>query len=82
MTAIPKFTVSTHQMVPKHEVLTAEEKKEVLEMFKVDMTQLPRMLDSDPAAKEIGAKKGDVLRILRKSETGGESVYYRAVVAG
>jgi len=77
-----KFMVSTHHLVPKHEVLTQEEKKEVLEMFGVEKEQLPKILDSDPACKEIGAKKGDVLRILRKSETAGESVYYRVVVAG
>jgi len=77
-----KFTVSIHQLVPKHEVLTQEEKKEVLEMFGVEKEQLPKILDSDPACKEIGAKKGDVIRILRKSETAGESVYYRVVVAG
>ena len=76
-----KFTVMSHQMVPKHEVLTQDEKKEVLEMFGVDKEQLPKILDSDPVCKEIGAKKGDVLRILRKSDTSGESVYYRVVIA-
>jgi DNA-directed RNA polymerase subunit H len=78
----PKFAVMTHQLVPKHERLTPDETKEVLEMFKADKGQLPKMLESDPACKESGAKKGDVVRILRKSETAGESVYYRVVVAG
>ncbi len=77
-----KFTASAHQLVPKHEVLTKEETKEVLETFGASKEQLPKILDSDPVCKEIGAKKGDVLRILRKSETGGESVYYRLVIAG
>ncbi len=76
-----KFTASMHQLVPKHEVLTKEETKEVLEMFGAQKEQLPKILGSDPICKEIGAKKGDVLRILRKSETGGESVYYRVVIA-
>ena len=76
-----KFTVSTHQLVPKHEVLTKDETKEVLEMFGVEKEQLPKILDSDPVCNEIGAKRNDILRILRKSETAGESVYYRVVVA-
>jgi DNA-directed RNA polymerase subunit H len=80
-TAAQKFSPTTHQMVPKHEILTAEERKEVLEMFGVEKEQLPKMLDSDAVCKEIGAKKGDILRILRKSETGGESVYYRVVIS-
>ncbi len=77
-----KFTVSMHQLVPKHEVLTKEETKEVLEMFGIEKEKLPKILDSDPLCKEIGAKKNDVLRILRKSETGGESVYYRVAIGG
>ena len=76
-----KFTVSTHQLVPKQEVLTKEETKEVLEMFGAEKEQFPKILDSDPVCKEIGAKRNDVLRILRKSETSGESVYYRVVIA-
>jgi DNA-directed RNA polymerase subunit H len=78
----PKFAVTTHQLVPKHEVLTQDEKKEVMEMFNIDKEKLPKILDSDPVCKDIGAKKGDVLRIRRKSETAGENVYYRVVVAG
>ena len=77
-----KFTVSTHQLVPKHEVLTKEETKEVLEIFATEKDKLPKILDSDPVCKEIGAKRGDVVRILRKSDTSGESVYYRVVVSG
>lgn len=76
-----KFTVSMHQMVPKHEILTQQEKKEVLEKFGVEKEQLPKILETDAVCKEIGAKKGDVLRILRKSETAGESVYYRVVIS-
>ncbi len=69
-------------MVPRHEILTSQEKKEVLERFNVDKEQLPKVLDSDPVVKETGAKIGDVMRIIRKSQTAGESVYYRVVVSG
>ncbi len=76
-----KFAVSMHQLVPKHEILTQQEKKEVLEMFGVEKEQLPKILETDAVCKETGAKKNDVLRIIRKSETGGESVYYRVVIS-
>lgn len=82
MVTTSKSMVSAHVLVPRHEVLTQDEKKEVLEMFNITPDKLPKMLDSDPACKEAGAKKGDIVRILRKSETGGGSVYYRLVVAG
>ena len=69
-----------HQMVPKHEILSAKEKKEVLEEFGVSLKQLPRIKSDDPVAKAIGAKAGDILRISRKSPTAGNTVYYRAVI--
>ena len=37
------------------------------------------ILGSDPVIKKIEAKPGDVLRITRKSQTAGETVYYRLV---
>jgi DNA-directed RNA polymerase subunit H len=41
---------------------------------------LPRILETDPAIKEMSPKPGDVVKIVRKSETAGESVYYRVVI--
>lgn len=76
------FKVLDHEMVPRHEILTSQEKKEVLERFNIDKEKLPKVLDSGPAVKEVGAKAGDVIRIIRKSQTAGESVYYRVVVSG
>ena len=68
-----------HELVPRHEVLSKEEKRELLEKLGIDERRLPMILDSDPAAKKIEAKPGDVLRITRKSQTAGETVYYRLV---
>ncbi len=69
-----------HQLVPKHEVLSAAEKKDVIERMGSSEKQMPKVLDSDPVIKRIGAKPGDMVRITRKSQTAGESVYYRVVV--
>jgi len=74
--------VLNHELVPKHEVLTSQEKKEVLEKFNVTKEQLPKILESDPAVKAVNAKVGDIIRIIRKSQTAGESIYYRVVVRG
>ena len=69
-----------HELVPKHEILSEEEKGDVLEKFQVNENQLPTILLADPVVEMIGAKGGDVLRITRKSQTAGVSIYYRTVV--
>lgn len=79
---VPPFKVSTHFLIPKHELLTKEESQQVLERFHSSPSQLPRILVTDPIAKEIGAKPGDFVRISRRSETAGSSTYYRYVVEG
>jgi len=69
-----------HDMVPKHEVLSAQEQKEVLARYTVTKDKLPKIFSSDPIAKAIKAKSGDIIKITRKSPTAGETVYFRAVI--
>ncbi|MGQ9624256.1 MAG: DNA-directed RNA polymerase subunit H [Candidatus Bathycorpusculaceae bacterium] len=76
----PVFDIFEHALVPKHEILTEEERKQVLVHYKVQPYQLPQIKASDPAVKAIGAKPGDILRIIRKSPTAGEHIAYRYVV--
>ena len=76
------FEVQDHELVPKHEALSAGEGKEVLEKFGIKKGQMPRMRVSDPAINKLDAKPGDIIRITRKSPTAGESVYYRVVIKG
>jgi len=79
---VPPFKVSTHFLIPKHELLTKEESNQVLGKYNSSPGQLPYMLSTDPLAKEVGAKPGDFVRITRRSETAGSSAYYRYVVEG
>jgi DNA-directed RNA polymerase subunit H len=40
---------------------------------------MPVILAKDPAISHLNAKPGDLIRIRRKSPTGGESIFYRVV---
>ncbi|MBL7206230.1 MAG: DNA-directed RNA polymerase subunit H [Candidatus Aenigmarchaeota archaeon] len=71
-----------HQLVPKHEILSSKEKREVLKKFNIEKEKLPRISVSDSVVKVIGAKPGDLIRITRKSPTSGKAIYYRFVVEG
>ena len=51
-----------------------------MEKYKVKPYQIPQIKSTDPAVKAIGAKPGDILRIIRKSKTAGRHISYRYVV--
>ena len=74
------FKVTDHFLVPKHELMTPDESREILQEYNATAHQFPFISSTDPAAKSIGAKAGDFIRITRKSETAGETTYYRFVV--
>ncbi|OMO85768.1 hypothetical protein COLO4_21454 [Corchorus olitorius] len=50
--------ITKHYLMPKHEVLTAEEKQKLLNKYDIEAKQLPRMLKSDPVARYYGVEKG------------------------
>jgi DNA-directed RNA polymerase subunit H len=75
-----KFNVLEHELVPKHELLSEEEKQEVLKRLGLKPEELPLLLVTDPVARAIGAKPGDIVRIIRDSPTAGRAIAYRLVV--
>jgi DNA-directed RNA polymerase subunit H len=75
------FNPLNHELSPRYEVLSEEERINLLKKYKIKPSNLPKILDSDPAVKALGAKPGDIIKITRKSELAGESVYYRLVIS-
>lgn len=72
--------VTEHILVPKHELLSEDEKVELLKRYKLKAQQLPRMKVTDPVAKYYGLFRGQVVKITRtESPTAGRYVSYRLV---
>jgi len=78
-----KFNLFEHELVPKHVVLSEEEKEKVMKKYGINkLNQFPKILKSDPVVRTLKAKPGDLIKIIRKSSTAKESIYYRVVIEG
>jgi len=75
-----KMDISYHVLVPKHEIMTEEEVKNLFDKVDISKDQLPKILNTDPVCESIGAKPGHILKITRKSHTANEAIAYRFVV--
>ena len=80
MTKKKKIDVLLHELVPKHILLTKKESLELLDTYQINLIDLPQMSEKDPVAIAIGAKEGDIVKIIRDSSTTVKTVnYYRYV---
>jgi DNA-directed RNA polymerase I, II, and III subunit RPABC1 len=72
--------ITKHRLVPKHRILSLGEAAEVRARYNVsDTKQFPVINTSDPVARFLGARLGDLMEIKRADNFSGEHLNYRIV---
>lgn len=74
-----------HAYVPKHRILSNEEKEEMEKVYKIKGSQLPQISVFDPVCKRLGARPDNILEIERKilidkNKLIEEEISYRYVI--
>ncbi|KAJ4720311.1 putative DNA-directed RNA polymerase II [Melia azedarach] len=72
--------ITKHILVPKHEILTVEDKQKLLKKYKVEEKQLPQMLRTDALARYYGLEKGQVLKLTYMDGIAKSLETYRCVL--
>mmetsp|Transcript_46950 Transcript_46950/g.96001 ORF Transcript_46950/g.96001 Transcript_46950/m.96001 type:complete len:217 (-) Transcript_46950:1110-1760(-) len=72
--------ITEHCLVPKHEILSEEQIKCLLQRYSLKDTQLPRIHKNDPVSRYLGLQKNQIVKITRSSETSGRYVTYRRCI--
>tara|TARA_B100000902_G_scaffold289056_1_gene275265 strand:+ start:409 stop:1053 length:645 start_codon:yes stop_codon:yes gene_type:complete len=72
------FNILEHELVPPHEVLNEEDKKDVMKNYNiVKESQFPEISRYDPVAQAIGLRPNSLCKIMRSSPTAIKTEYYR-----
>jgi len=77
-----QFNILDHDLVPEHIVISSDEEKQKIysELMIQNDRQLPEISRFDPVAIAIGLRPNQLCKIIRKSKTTINSVYYRICV--
>lgn len=74
-----KLDILKHVLVPKHTILTSQEKENLLADLNVSEFQLPSILHKDPVIEILKAKQGDIIKIEREGVLGKETAFRRVI---
>ena len=70
------FNITHHNLVPKHEIVDNDIKKELMKHYKITEKQFPYIYTNDPICKYYKGAHGDLFRITRNDS----SIYYRLCI--
>jgi DNA-directed RNA polymerase I, II, and III subunit RPABC1 len=78
-----QFDITTHRMAMPHRVMKEEERTALFKKYNIEKPeeQLPWIDSQDAMIKWIGAIPGDIVEVIRHSDSAGSQPYYRYCVA-
>jgi DNA-directed RNA polymerase subunit H (RpoH/RPB5) len=75
------INISKHKLVPKHEILSENEVKDLLDKYQLKQkTMLPIIQKTDPMARYLDVKAGEIVKVTRPSQSAGDAIVYRYCV--
>jgi DNA-directed RNA polymerase I, II, and III subunit RPABC1 len=74
-----QIDITEHKYQPNFIVLNNTEKNKVLKFYNIKEYKLPKIKNTDPISRYYGLINGNVLKIIRPSETAGKYISYRIV---
>ena len=73
-----QFNILKHNLVPKHTLLTLDEKEQFMKKFNImDKSQIPDISFFSPVSIVLGIRPDDVVKIERHSRTAIQADFYR-----
>jgi DNA-directed RNA polymerase I, II, and III subunit RPABC1 len=72
-----KVNLIDHVLIPECQVLSEQEKILFETEYNLKKKEMGKILSNDQLARYYGMKPGDILKIIRPSNTSGYSIYYR-----
>lgn len=73
-----QFNILKHNLVPKHTLLTLDEKEQFMKKFNImDKSQIPDISFFSPVSLVLGIRPDDVVKIERHSRTAIQADFYR-----
>lgn len=73
-----QFNILNHTFVPEHRILSEAEKIAIKTKYNItDDDKFPKLPRTDPVAKAIGIRPGEVCEIIRPSKTAIKAPYFR-----
>lgn len=78
-----QYDVTQHRMVPPHRILKPDEVTELMKVKNISNpeAQLLSIDSQDIQARVLGAKPGDIIEVLRHSDTAGQTKVWRYCLA-